>query len=471
MYRKVKTFIQDNQMIEEGMSILAGVSGGGDSMAMLSFLKKYQTEKKFRLYVVHVHHGIRGREADRDQKLVERICENWKIPYKSYFFDVPSLAKEWKTGLEEAGRIARRKAFEEEKKRLGTENVRVALAHNRDDLAETVLHNLCRGSGIRGLSSMRPVSGEIIRPVLCLKREEIDNYLEENKIHYETDSTNLTNDYTRNKIRHEVLPMLEKGINAQACTHIAETSKVLAMAEDYFTEISRKILKKCCRTEEGIFFGRSFFEEKEIIQRYAIMEAFYTLSGKRKDFQAVHVEATIELFRNQVGSSCSLPYGLQGIRKYEGILLAVEERLHKSNVWKEEWKLTPEQELLCPLGKFQAKIISFANQKIPEKTYTKWLNYDRIKYDLYVRTRRPGDSLIIDEKGSHKKINRCMIDEKIPQKDRDGIPLLVCGDEVLWMVGGRINERYKITPNTKYVLEVRYQGGDINERKNQSIDK
>lgn len=131
MYRKVKTFIRDNQMIEDGMYILAGISGGGDSMAMLSFLKKYQTEKKFRLYVVHVHHGIRGREADRDQKLVERICEKWKIPYKSYFFDVPSLAKEWKTGLEEAGRIVRKKAFEEEKKRLKTENVRVALLITR----------------------------------------------------------------------------------------------------------------------------------------------------------------------------------------------------------------------------------------------------------------------------------------------------------------------------------------------------
>lgn len=463
MYKKVKTFIQDNQMIKEGMCILAGVSGGGDSMAMLSFLERYQSEKKFDLCVVHIHHGIRGKEADRDQELVEKTCRKWKIPYKCYFFDVPSLAKEWKTGVEEAGRIVRKKAFEEEKKRLQTANVRIALAHNQDDLTETLLHNLCRGSGLRGLSSMRPVSGEIIRPVLCLKREEIDNYLIENEIPYETDSTNLSDEYTRNKIRHRVLPVLEECINSRACAHIAETSRVLAMAEDYFTELSQKLLDQCRKTEEGILLELPFLEEKEIIQRYVIMEAFLRLSGRRKDFQAIHVEAVLELFRNQVGSRCSLPYGLQGIRKYEGVLLAVKEKIFQSSVWNEVWKLIPGEELLCPMGNFQTKIFSFTNQKIPEKTYTKWLNYDKIKYNLCVRTRRPGDFLAIDEKGSRKKISRCMIDEKIPQKDRDGIPLLVCGEEVLWMIGGRINERYKITPNTKYVLEVRYQGGDRNE--------
>lgn len=463
MYKKIKTFIQDNQMIEEGMCILAGVSGGGDSMSMLSFLKKYQTERKFGLFVVHVHHGIRGSEADRDREIVEEICKKWKIPYKCYYYDVPFLAKKWKIGLEEAGRIVRKKAFEEEKKRFEKENIKIALAHNQDDLTETILHNLCRGSGIRGLSSMRPVSGEIIRPVLCLKREEIDNYLKENNIQYVTDSTNLTDDYTRNKIRHRVLPVLEKNINSKACAHIAEASRLLAMAEDYFTEVSRKVLEKCVKTEEGILFEQWFWEEKEIIQRYAIMEAFCSLSGKRKDFQAVHVETMLELFGNRVGSRASLPYGLQGIRKYEGVLLAVKEKIPESVTWKGVWKLTPGEELVCPLGKFQTKIFPFKGQKIPEKTYTKWLNYDRIKDDLYVRTRRPGDFFSIDEKGSRKKISRCMIDEKIPQKDRDEIPLLVWGEEVLWMIGGRINERYKVTQNTEYVLEVKYQGGNNNE--------
>ena len=115
MYKKVKTFIQDNQMIKEGMCILAGVSGGGDSMAMLSFLERYQSEKKFDLCVVHIHHGIRGKEADRDQELVEKTCRKWKIPYKCYFFDVPSLAKEWKTGVEEAGRIVRKKRLKKKR--------------------------------------------------------------------------------------------------------------------------------------------------------------------------------------------------------------------------------------------------------------------------------------------------------------------------------------------------------------------
>lgn len=450
-------------MIDKGTCVLAGISGGGDSMAMLSILKCLSKEMEFELHVVHIHHGIRGIEADRDKKMVEDICKKWLIPCNSYYFDVPFLAKKWKIGLEEAGRIVRKKAFQEEKKGLDNKTVRIALAHNQDDLAETMLHNLCRGSGIRGLSSMRPVSGEIIRPVLCLKRKEIDYYLKENEIEYVTDSTNLTDDYTRNKIRHKILPLLEQEINPQVCRHMAETAKVLAMAEDYFFQAAKRLLAKCKLEQDRIFFDSSFFEEEEILERYTVLEAFNYLAGKRKDFQAVHVESVIKLYKNQVGSKCCLPYGIVAIRDYDGVWLKKKTNDSKKVKNLEQWNLVPGDRLVCPSGIFETKIFLYQSQKIPEKKYTKWLDYDKIIYDLCVRTRRPGDYMVIDHNGSHKKLSRCMIDEKIPQDERDSILLLACGKEVLWMIGGRINEKYKITCNTKNVLEVKYQGGNWNE--------
>ena len=189
-YRKVKAYIEEFEMIREGDQVIAGVSGGGDSMAMLSCLRQYREEMDFSLKVVHVHHGIRGEEADRDAALVKQVCSDWQIPCQILRYDVPDLAKGWKVGTEEAGRRVRQEAFTLASKGC-TARVRIALAHNQDDLAETVVHNLCRGTGIRGLSAMRPVSDPIIRPVLCLKKQQILEYLKGAGILYGQDSTNL----------------------------------------------------------------------------------------------------------------------------------------------------------------------------------------------------------------------------------------------------------------------------------------
>ena len=242
-YRKVKAYIEEFEMIREGDQVIAGVSGGGDSMAMLSCLRQYREEMDFSLKVVHVHHGIRGEEADRDAALVKQVCSDWQIPCQILRYDVPDLAKGWKVGTEEAGRRVRQEAFTLASKGC-TARVRIALAHNQDDLAETVVHNLCRGTGIRGLSAMRPVSDPIIRPVLCLKKQQILEYLKGAGILYGQDSTNLSEEYTRNRIRHRILPLLQEQINPKASAHMAETAQILAAAGDYLFAQGECLLKQ-----------------------------------------------------------------------------------------------------------------------------------------------------------------------------------------------------------------------------------
>ena len=169
MEREILAYIKQNRMIGKNDVVLAGVSGGSDSMAMLRILKELQGKLDFTLRVVHIHHGIRGKEADRDQSFVENICRKWQIPCTVYCYDVPGLSREWKLGEEETGRIVRKEAFQREAAVCGRKDseIKIALAHNQEDLAETMLHNLCRGTGLRGLCTMRPVDGEIIRPILC----------------------------------------------------------------------------------------------------------------------------------------------------------------------------------------------------------------------------------------------------------------------------------------------------------------
>lgn len=465
MYNRVREYMAENRMIEPGCTVLAGVSGGGDSMTMLSLLKKYQEEVPFSLYTVHVNHQIRGEEADRDEALVKRICTEWGIPCSVYQYPVSELARQWKVGTEEAGRMVRREAFEKERIRLNVsvEEVRIALAHNCNDLAETMLHHLARGCGLRGLSSMRAVSGSIIRPILCLEREEIAHYLEENQIASVLDSSNLSDEYTRNRIRHHILPLMEKEINGRAASHMAAASKLIAQAEDYLAARGEALLSHYQEDEASYLLAPSFFQAEEVLQTYAVQQAIWHLAGKRKDISAFHVQQVLEMNGHQTGRRISLPYGIYAKRTYEGVLLGKRELENRECKGKElsrqEWELFLPGKLTCPLGTFCTEIFPYTGQKIEEKKYTKWMDYDKIKNNLYVRTRRAGDFLIVNQEGNRKKINRVMIDDKIPQEKRDSFPLIVSGHEVLWMAGGRISERYKITPQTRRVLELQYQGG------------
>ena len=521
MKKEVLAYIKQNRMIVEKEVILAGVSGGSDSMAMLHLLKELQQELGFALRVVHVHHGIRGKEADRDSSFVENICREWQIPCRVYHYDVPKLSREWKMGEEETGRIVRKEAFHREISACGKEQedcrkkcnignkqeshmadkgqndsgnsenvIKIALAHNQEDLVETMIHNLCRGTGLRGLCTMRPVDGEIIRPILCLSRERIADYLKEQHIFHIQDSTNLSDEYTRNRIRHHILPILERQINTKAAAHMAETAARISQAEEYLTQQSSQILEEF-QTDTGYYFTEKFFAQPQIIQIYALQQAMESLAGKRKDLTAVHYEKVLALHEMQTGKRISLPYNMEARRVYEGVRLSLrkEEQSYGMNAWRTvsgqnnikkadikavetackddtaamKWEVCISGTVTSPLGTFSAEIFSYEGQKIEEKKYTKWLDYDRIVGNPCIRTRQTGDYMVINAQGNTKKLNRCMIDEKIPSEKRDEIPLIACGNEILWMVGSRMNERYKINPQTRKVLVLNYQGGHENE--------
>lgn len=477
MKKEVLAYIKQNRMISKNDMVLAGVSGGSDSMAMLHLLKELQQELKFILRVVHVHHGIRGKEADRDSSFVENICREWQIPCSVYHYDVPGLSREWKLGEEETGRIVRKEAFHREISTCEKQGAirepgagaKIALAHNQEDLAETMIHNLCRGTGLRGLCTMRPVDGEIIRPILCLNREKIADYLREEQIYHIQDSTNLSDEYTRNRIRHHILPMLEKQINIKAAEHMAETAARISQAEEYLTQQSSQVLAEF-QTNTGYCFTEKFFSQPQIIQTYALQQAMESLAGRRKDLTAVHYEKVLALHEMQTGKRISLPYQMEARREYEGVRLwqnvanvRSENRMGEKNIAAMEWEICIPGTVTCALGTFSAEIFSYEGQKIEEKKYTKWLDYDRIVKNPCIRTRQTGDYMVINAQGNTKKLNRCMIDEKIPSEKRDEIPLIACGNEILWMVGSRMNERYKINPQTRKVLVLNYQGGHENE--------
>ena len=230
---EIKRYIEKNQLICPGDGVVVGLSGGPDSVFLLYALHTLQARMGFTLRAVHVHHGIRGAEADRDEAFSAELCAKLAVPFQAEHVAAPAYAAQHGLSLEEAARILRYEALEAARQQLTTPTAWIAVAHHLDDQAETVLHNLVRGAGLRGLAGMENRRNHVIRPLLSIKREDILKWLEQNKIAYVTDSTNADPHYTRNRIRSTVLPELRE-INPEASAHIAHSAALLREADAYF---------------------------------------------------------------------------------------------------------------------------------------------------------------------------------------------------------------------------------------------
>lgn len=233
--------IEQYNMLPEGSSVLCAVSGGADSMCLLHWLHALQQERRFRLYAAHFEHGIRGDESLRDAAFTEEQCHRLGVPFTLGRGDVPAFAAQQKIGLEEAARVLRYRFLEETADRLGCD--RIATAHNQNDNAETMLMNLCRGAGTRGLAGIPPVRGRLIRPLLATDRASIEAYLRENDIPHIEDSSNQDDRNTRNRIRHQLLPLLEE-MNPSVLAAFSRTASLLREDEEYLNRLAEEFLKE-----------------------------------------------------------------------------------------------------------------------------------------------------------------------------------------------------------------------------------
>lgn len=449
MRDRVFAWIQQYHMIQPKDRVVAGVSGGADSVCLLSMLLEFKKQENFEIAVVHVNHGLRGEEALRDESFVEEICKRENLPYFPYHYDVAAYAKQEHISEEEAGRILRYQAFADCKAKW--QGTKIALAHHQDDQAETVLYHLFRGSGLTGLCGMRPVRDEMIRPLLCMNREEIEHYLQDRKISYVIDSTNMQLHYARNKIRHQILSYAKAEVNTQAAEHICHAAADVREAEEYLEMQADALYQKYVSWEKEICtLNLELFEEPPILTKRVLRRCLDTLSGLR-DVTREHLEAVCQLASKQVGKEVYLPRDIRARRTYDSILLGKEEYLSCAEVGRIE------KEQIC------MEIFPYKQQRIPEKKYTKWFDYDKIENSLIIRNRCPGDYLTIHANGGKKKLKDYFIDCKVPKEERDSILLAADGSHIIWVIGYRISEYYKVTDKTKQILEIRIERGNIHE--------
>lgn len=437
-------------MLKGGESVLVGLSGGPDSVCLLSLLSQMRETLSLTLYAVYVDHNLRPHETPAEIAFCKKICDTMQVNFMVRSVDVKGHVKRHGMNKQEAARELRYQAFYETADEIHAE--KIALAHNADDQTETVFMRLVRGAGPSGLSGIPAKRGSIIRPLIETERREIEEFLEAEHIHPLTDSSNLQTDYSRNSFRLMIMPQLKK-MNPNLVQSVNNTISVLQEEERYLDIIVTKTLMKMIsrKTEQRIeLFLTPMAAMDVVILRRVLRRAIDATEGLRR-ISFVHIGQIIGLVREgRSGDRLYLPRGIRVIKDYSLLVITSEEpcriAFHELNV--------PGSAALVGAGlvitaSFEASAEELGNGKI-----SVLLDADAMRLPLTIRSRTPGDSFFPLGFGRRKKLQDYLVDEKVPRDARDSVPLVLSGNDIIWVAGYRADHRFRVTESTKKFLRL-----------------
>lgn len=427
-------------MISAGDTVGVGLSGGADSVALTHFL--YNNREKLlikELKAVHVHHGIRGDEADRDMEFAESFCESLGIELLSFKADIPAEAARTGESVEECARRVRYDCF----KKAGCD--KFATAHNLNDNAETFFFNLARGTSLTGLTGIPYVRDFYIRPLLDCTRNEIEEYIKENGLSFVTDSTNLSDDYTRNKIRHNILPLFFE-LNPSFDKAFSRCLESLYNAKEYIEDETEELYLKS--KKDGFFDCSVFKDEREAVRFSAIR--MILKSENVKDISYEHIKAVDNIIKN--GGAANLP---------KASVLSERQRLYfKVPEIPEcfEMRISSEN-VRTPIGSFKIKAYCQKDlQNLNKRVLDNLIDCDKITSNLVLRNRRDGDSVRLYGRNGTKTLKKLFNERKIPVSKRPGIAILSDDNGIIWLEGFGVSERARPSGETKKYLYLERAG-------------
>jgi tRNA(Ile)-lysidine synthase len=432
--------VEKYSMISRGDGVLIALSGGADSVCLFHGLICLKEEWSLRLEAVHVNHCMRAEESDADEAFVKGLCEEHGLKCASYRMNVPEIAKRRGKGLEEAGRDVRYECFYMAAEAMKAD--KIALAHNRNDNAETVIMRICRGTGLKGLCGIPPVRGRLIRPLIEMDRKEIEMYLKSTGNAWREDSTNAGDMYARNRVRHIVIPAMEAALGANVPLALARASALASVENDYLEQEAEKAFKECLKPHPSavVLCASKLSRHHPAIRSRVVRIALSEWS--LKDLAREHILQAEALIFSKAGKAAELPGGLLASRGYDEIIFtgAKEQKggfLHYLNVG--DSICVPEINLI------------FSLNELPEEekegcahVCTKAFLYDKLKGGVEIRSRRPGDRIRIRHIGG-VKLKDYFINSKIPRSERDLIALAAIGSEIAWIMDkkGICHEEYE----------------------------
>lgn len=471
-------------VLRRGDKVVVGVSGGPDSLALLHLFMRASASLGIHPHAIHVNHRIRGEDADADARFVAEIAAGWDIPCHVVQMDVPALAAERRLSLEEAARQARYTALAQQATALGARLI--AVGHNADDQAETVLMHLLRGAGLAGLRGMLPVTnlGEyhllepleatllLIRPLLNVPRAAIEAYCAEWGLTPHFDRSNLDTTYFRNRLRHEVMPLLER-INPNIRAMLIRTAAVLAADYEVLQAQANAAWEQVTREASGARICldlRGWRALPLALQRATIRRATWQLRPHLRDVSYQHVENAIHVAqRGETGAQATLPAGLMLRVDYDALtIMPVGGRLPPP-----DWPLLapgsalslsgpgeyplPDSAWRFSLQEYDGPRSGPVWERLLADPWAVPLAAEALREPLALRTRRAGDRFRPSGVGGTQKVSTFMINEKIPALWRDCLPLLTAGEAIVWVCGWRVDERFVVRSETRRVWLARFE--------------
>ncbi|MEW5803489.1 MAG: tRNA lysidine(34) synthetase TilS [bacterium] len=459
LLQRIRKLVKEYRILERGDNVLVALSGGPDSVALLHLLRALQKEYELTLVLAHLEHGIRGKESHEQAGFVQQIGRKMGLNCFIRHMDVPLLKRMSGLSLEEAAREARYQFFREMAKRAGS--TKIALGHTADDQAETLLMRLLRGAGLDGLAAMRPRRYEeipLIRPLLNVFRREILDFLHEEKIPFCLDSTNQESDYLRNRIRLHLIPMLRREYNPQIGSVLHQTASILGEEREWVSSLVREKLEQCLETRKGkkMRLGlNSFLAMPLALQREVLREAVHEVTSDPYKIGFVKVSAVLQWLNESRWGCLHLSRNVC-IQKRAGSF-CIEEKEPEPEISPRDFHYrlnipgdTLIQELnLTVSTRILNDWVTGCSRFEAEKAY---LDFDALTLPLFIRKRQPKDRFHPLGGPGHKKLKEFFIDDKIPRLEREKIPVVASGHEVVWVFARRVAEPFKITERTRRVL-------------------
>ncbi|NLP40601.1 MAG: tRNA lysidine(34) synthetase TilS [Veillonellaceae bacterium] len=456
MLEKIKGWIDKNRLLTKEDKIVAACSGGPDSLALVHILNILSVQYKFQLVVAHVDHMIRGEQSAADAAFVADFCAEYNLPFYKTSIDVPQYAKASGRSLEEEARERRYDFLRKVAVTVG--GAKIATGHHADDQAETVLINLLRGAGSGGLRGMQAANGGIIRPLLAVSRSEIEAYCFQNQLSPRTDITNFETDFLRNRVRLQLVPLLEKEYNPAIKDTLFRTAAVIGEQHDYINKAAEQLWPATVTADQGTYSidCRKLLSQHIALQRELLRLTVEKKQGNLKGITFSHVERLIMMAKNAaVGNIVELPGRLLVKKGYHELLVGWKPKIAVATV--------PTTNLTIPgityIEQLAVKITAEICSTRPEKQGGQVGVFDwrSLEAPLYVRTRLPGDRFEpLGLKGT-KKLKDFFIDAKVPQEERDSI-LLVCDKGgIIWVTGYRQAERGRVIRTTTQFLQLTIQ--------------
>lgn len=470
---KVLSVVKQYDLIKKNDNIVIGVSGGPDSMALLYVLLEIKKELEFNIHIVHINHGVRGVDAKSDQLFVEGKARELGLPYYTKNVNMVEYGKQKGISAEEAGRELRYGFFREVLAKVG--GGKIAVAQNMNDQAETLIMRFFRGTGVDGLKGMEFSVGDIIRPILGIGRGEIETYIGKNNINTVLDKTNLMPIYTRNKIRLELIPYIEENFNPNIVNTLWRTSTISTVDSNFLEKYSKERYTNIVKKEDKdnvTLDSRKFLGEDKSIQQRIIRNAILGVNNSLQGISEAQISSVLNMFlADETGREYHLSNNIIARTSYEDLIIEKNKfKGEKDYLYNLEMKGITNLE---GLGySFHVRLLAREElNMINKEKNVRNFDFDKIKGDLRIRNRKNGDRIIPFGMKGTKKIKDYFIDEKIPKELRDKVPLILDDENILWVVGYRTNEIYKVTEDTKMILEIEYKinfndGEDNNGRYN-----